>query len=293
MPIGTIGQTFEQTITRDELISIAYRDIKVLAEGETLSADLLKTGIQKLNLIIREHDVAGKHLWAIDSTPTTLTLIANTYLYSRDSGLPATILSLVEASYRTTSGDDSPLKILTTEQYEGLSNKADVGDPTSVYLTEHRLTGSKLLYVFPSLSTVADQSVVTGTDGEDYKCILSHDADSTTTPVTGANYRPYWQLGGTSPGTWTTGTSYTAPQHLRLWFKRPLYNFDEADDNPDMPAAWSRWLIRELAIDLSPGHNRTVDDVNLMRSLRNESYEKVFRSVQPNTTEVHNKVQYF
>jgi hypothetical protein len=91
---------------------------------------------------------------------------------------------------------------------------------------------------------------------------------------------------------WATGTSYTAPQLLRLWFKRPLYDFDAATDNPDMPQGWSHWLQQELAIRLSPGHNVTVEKVQMMRSLRNESYERVFRSVQPNTTKIHNLVEY-
>ena len=294
MPVGVpTTRTNNSNLTRNELIEMAYSDIQVLAEGEQLEAGLLSTGIKKLNLIMREHDLAGKHLWAISAAPTSIPLIANTFVYAEAQGIPATALQLVTASYRDATGGESPLEILTTEQYEGQRNKTDTGDPRWVYLTENIVVASKTLYVGPTLSTVNSQSVVTGTNAIVYQCIRSHTADSLNRPVTGANYLLYWTAGGSSPSTWTTGTSYTAPQLLRLWFKRPLYDFDAATDNPDMPQGWTRFLVRELCIDLAPAHNISLDGLNVMRSLRNESHEKVFRSVQPNTTEIHDKTCYF
>lgn len=280
-------------VTRNELITMAYQDLKVLAEGETLSSELLTTGIKKLNLVMREHDLSGKHLWAIAASPSTITLVANTFVYTSANGLPTTILDLVEASYRDAQATDTPLKVLTTEQYEGMTNKLETGAPGWVYLTEHKTVASKTLYVGPTLSSVNTQSVVTGTDATVYRCIRNHTADATNTPVTGANYLLFWEAGGSGPSTWTTGTSYTAPQLLRLWSKRPLYDFDAASDNPDMPQGWSRFLLRELCIELAPGHNVPMEKLQMLRSLRNESHEKVFRSTQPKTTEIHNKVQYF
>ncbi len=284
--------TNDFNLTRDELIAMAYEDIKVKAEGEPLSAELLSTGIKKLNLIIREHDVTGKHLWAIAAAPTTIPLVANTFVYTSANGLPTTALRLVSASYRDGSQSDYPLDVLTTEQYEARRAKLETGDPSWVYLTEHSTVASKTLYVGPTLSTVSTQSVVTGTNATVYRCIRSHTADSLNTPVTGANYLLYWEAGGSGPSTWTTGTSYTAPQNLRLWFTRPLYDFDSASDNPDMPQAWSHWLQQELAIRLAPAHNVTLEKVNMLRSLRNESFERVFRSVQPNTSKIHHLVEY-
>jgi hypothetical protein len=280
------------TITRDELISMAYEDIKVLAEGESLSASLQATGIKKLNLIIREYDLAGKHLWAIPATPTSITLVGNTFVYTTSNGLPSTALSIVTASYRDSAQSDLTLEVLTTEQYEAQANKLETGDPRWVYLTEHTTVASKTLFVGPMLSSVNSQSVVTGTDAVVYKCIRSHTADTLNKPITGANYLLYWEAGGSGPTVWATGTSYTAPQLLRLWFKRPLYDFDAASDNPDMPQGWAHWLQQELAIRLSAGHNVPLDRLQMMRSLRNESYERVFRGVQPATTKIHDLTQY-
>jgi hypothetical protein len=244
MPIGTrlsFGSTHDSNLTRDELIALAYEDIKVLAEGEPLSAELLETGIKKLNLIIREHDAALKHPWAVATEPTDLLLIADQFSYTVLDSLPETILELVTVSYRDASNTDWPIKILTIQQYEANPTKEETGPPQWVYLSDAREPIDKVLHIGPMLSAL----------------------DATT------------------------------PERLRLWFKRPLYDFDSATDNPDLPQAWVHWLQQELAIRLSPGHNVTLEKVNLMRSLRNESYEKVFRSVQPVTTEIHDKVQYF
>ncbi len=51
-------------------------------------------------------------------------------------------------------------------------------------------------------------SVVIGSDGNRYTCILGHVSSAATKPVTGANYAQYWQLGGTGGSAWATGTQY-------------------------------------------------------------------------------------
>ena len=53
-------------------------------------------------------------------------------------------------------------------------------------------------------------SIVIGTDGNDYCCIVAHIAAAADKPITGANYATYWQLtGGVGIGkVWVLGTSY-------------------------------------------------------------------------------------
>ncbi|MHB8173328.1 MAG: hypothetical protein ACYDFU_02555, partial [Nitrospirota bacterium] len=51
-------------------------------------------------------------------------------------------------------------------------------------------------------------SVVIGSDGNRYTCILGHVSSAATKPVTGANYAQYWQLGGAGGSAWATGTQY-------------------------------------------------------------------------------------
>ncbi|MGC2423160.1 MAG: hypothetical protein WA666_02265 [Nitrospirota bacterium] len=51
-------------------------------------------------------------------------------------------------------------------------------------------------------------SVVVGSDGNRYTCILGHVSSAATKPVTGANYAQYWQLGGTGGSAWAAGAQY-------------------------------------------------------------------------------------
>lgn len=283
----------DSTVTRDNIIQMAHEDIGAVAEGETLTSDQLAGGIRRLNMIVREEDLIGKYLWTIAATPSTLTLVANTFVYTSANGLPTTILELIKATYRDATGSDVSLKLLTTEQYEDIGNKYETGDPQSVFLSENKTVASKTLIVWPTLSTVNTQSVVTGTDAAAWKCIRSHTADSTTRPITGANYLLYWEAGGSGPSVWATGTEYTAPQHLRLWFKRPLYDFDAASDNPDYPQGWAPYLMYRLADALAPSYRLSLEERAMIKSNIRSAYGRIFPSLVPKTTEIHNKTVYF
>lgn len=287
------GTTSDSNLNRDQLVSAAYQKIGILADGETLPTSLANTGIQALNMIIRELDAAGKWLWAVSQTPSTVTLVANTWVYTSANGMPTTMLELVKATYRDSQANDWPLQILTTEGYENINNKLDIGDPSSIYLTENITVASKTLFVWPTLATVNTQSEVTGTDALEYLCIRSHTSDSTNKPITGANYLQFWTRGGSTPAVWATGTSYTAPQLLRLWFKRPLFDFDQSTDSPDMPQQWTRLLMYRLAADLADENSLPLDERQLLQAKAKGAYEDIFRTIRPNTTDYHNKSMFF
>ncbi len=65
----------------------------------------------------------------------------------------------------------------------------------------------KGIICMPPLETGA--SVVLGTDGNDYKCILAHSATTDNKPITGGDYATYWKVLTTSAGTaWVVDSSY-------------------------------------------------------------------------------------
>ncbi len=55
-----------------------------------------------------------------------------------------------------------------------------------------------------------EASEVTGSDSNIYTCIKPHTSSSTTQPVTGSGWREYWTKDGSTGGTWTDATAYTA-----------------------------------------------------------------------------------
>ena len=284
------GATFTANLTRDQLIELAYKDIGVLASEESLTTALQADGILKLNSIIREFDAAGKWLWA--EKQTAITLIANQFVYTTTDGFPSDLREPDRVVYRDANADDWPVELVTSENYSALNNKTQTGDPNKAYLTVNRAIGSQTLYVWPMLSTVNTQSIVTGTDAVIYKCIRSHTADSTNDPITGGNYRLFWTAGGAGPSVWTTGTSYTSPQQLLLYYRRPLYDFTAATDNPDMPQMWNRFLEYRLAMDLAPMHGAPIEERQMLAEMAKGAYESVYKSARPQTQDFHNKCSY-
>ena len=269
---------------------MAFKDIGVLEDGETLPSSLQADAIFKLNNIIREIDATGKWLWAEKST--SITLVANQWVYTTSDGFPSDLREPDRVTYRDALAQDWPVELLTREGYEAITNKTDQGDPSKVWISVNRAIGSQILTIWPARATVNTQSVVTGTDAIVYKCIRTHTADSSNHPITGANYPLYWTAGGSSPSTWTSGTSYTAPQQLLIWYRRPLYEFSASSDNPDMPTQWTRLLEYRLAADLADMHGVPLEERSLLAAKANAAYSDIFKSTRPQNTDYHNKASF-
>lgn len=294
MPTGT---TADFNLTRNEIITYATQKVGGLEQGGVLSAAQLTDGINALNMIVRELDVREKNLWAINPDSTSLTLVANTARYvtgATATTIPTNMLELQTVVYRDGQGEDWPLEIMATTDYQRLRNKLEQGDPARVYLQNHATLSSKVLFVHPVRGTVDTQSVVTGTDASAYRCIRAHTADSTNQPVTGAQYRLFWELGGSGPVAWATGTQYTAPQQIRFTYKRPLYDFDLSTDNADFPQAFGRFLVYALAYDLADDYSVSTDESRKLQAKKNEAYAVVFPGVHvPATNNYYNRARDF
>lgn len=288
----TTGTTSDFTLTRDELITLGYKIIGVLPPNETLDGELLEDGKKVLGLIVRETDSAGRWRWTID-VASTLTLVANTFRYTSSNGLPTNIADLIKVSYRDGQANDSDVKILRAEGWESIARKIQTGDPEFCYLTDNAALASREFYVTPMLSSVNTQSVVTGTDAAPYKCIQNHVADTTNKPVTGANWRLYWEAGGSGAVAWAASTNYLAPQLLRLLFRRPVYDFDTASDTPDFPISWPRLLVYKFAFDLADYWGIPAEKADRLIQKAKGAYEDLFVSNKAKSTNLHNKANYF
>lgn len=287
------GTTADFTLTRDQMIALAHKFIGVLEQGQVLDGEQLQDGIEILSLLVRETDGAGTWRWTINAAGH-LTLAAKTSVYDSANGLPTTIAELLTVGFRDSTGVDSPnLKILKAEGYESIGNKNHVGTPNAVYLTEHTALASRVLYVWPTLASIATQSVVTGTDALAYKCIAPHEGAAVNRPITGANWKMYWELGGSAPAAWASGTAYTAPQQLRMLYRRPIYDFDTAADTPDFPIQWPRMLVFKLAFDLGHIYGIPIEERNIMIASAKAAYDDIFPSVKVKSNTKHHKASYF
>lgn len=288
----TVGTTADFTLTRDQLIETGYQLIGVLPPGDPLDGELSEVGKKVLGLIVRETDQAGRWRWTID-VASSLTLVANTFRYTSANGLPTTITDLVSASYRDAQANDHPLTIVKAEGYEAITTKIQTGDPQKIYLTENIVLASKELYVWPMLSSVNTQSVVTGTDASAYKCLQSHTGATENRPVTGANWRLFWELGGSGPAAWAADTEYLAPQQIRMLFRRPVYDFDTASDTPDFPISWPRMMVYRFASDLADYWGVSETKGAFFAQKAKGAYDDLFVSNKAKSKDLHHKAKYY
>lgn len=287
-----VGTTTDSRYTRDSVINDAYKTIG----NPNRSGPEFNDAIPLLNAIIREADIEDNLLWVVETDPTSITLQVNIATYTTSEGLPNDIKYLDSVYFHDSNGSDSPVTILTPQGYADLVNKFEQGSQIEkCYLTDHREWTSRELRVWPVMSSINSQSEVIGPDTNNYQCIVSHVAEaSTNKPITGTNWRLYWQLGGSSGAVWVAGTSYTAPQLLRIKHKRPLYDFDLPTDNPDMPPGWGLVLMFQLAYVLS--FRRPGLPVAFRESLRQEvalAKSRVNLGQIKVTTDYHNRSIFF
>ncbi len=85
--------------------------------------------------------------------------------------------------------------------------------PDMTYTYYNDFEGLSTHYYSYQFTNSYDESVVTGTDGKKYRCILAHTAATATNkPITGTSWATYWILANSDAvaTTWTDGTSYVA-----------------------------------------------------------------------------------
>lgn len=283
------GTTSDFQESRDSIVKAAYRKCGLGSRDQPVTPEQIDFGKDALNAIMREVDASGDHLWAQGTE--TITLVANQSSYS----LTNNVRKIIRAFYRDPSGDDSEITVYNQIAYERLTDKNEVGDPTGIYIPETRIRTAQTAKVHPILGSVNTQSVVVGTDGNDYKCITNHTSSSSTKPITGADYLLYWEAtGGSGAGAvWATDTSYIAPQLVRILYQRPLYDFDLKTDNPDMPQAWTRFLIYSLATDIADELNQSNERIGRLAGKARIAYRNIFPSTVEQTRDFHNKGVFF
>jgi len=79
--------------------------------------------------------------------------------------------------------------------------------------------GYPQIRIYPIITDSDDIGhLVTGTDGNTYRCIVDHTADSDNKPITGSDYADYWEAytGSGTADTWVSGTEYYKYLELEL-----------------------------------------------------------------------------
>ena len=289
-----VGTTSDSVIKRNRVVELAIRACRGAKNGQPIDNNQMRDGVTLLNELLRAEDQNQtgnyKSLWALKENH--LFLADGIFSYSSTEGLATDIQDIESVHYRDSTGEDIPLQVISKGQYEGLSKKNEEGDPQFVYLDDNLTLASRLLKVWPNPSSISTTSVVEGSDSLQYMCILKHTSVADTKPITGTNYQMYWRQAGSGGSAWVTATEYGNGEILRICYKRPLFDFDLADSDPDMPAGWGLYWRWRLAVEMSPTFKVPLEERQWMEGQVKKAQAMLFPNTRTKTQNIHNKASY-
>lgn len=149
--------TTTYSVTRDNVITSSLRKLGVIELGSTPDADTLANASMVLNLMIKMWAVDGLKLWTIDELTLPLVASKTSYVIGPGGDLVTNKpLKLIQAWLRNTSVTppiDTPMQILSKQEYNILGSKASTGTTNSVFLDPRVNTSILYAYLTPEAFT--------------------------------------------------------------------------------------------------------------------------------------------
>jgi len=283
-----ISDSYDFSISRDDIIQDALEDIGVLGEGISMNAAHINKGNRKLNMLINQISSQadfsyGKKIWARkrgylflasgqveydlgpasgDSnwTDSYVTTTTNTNEAASSTSIGVTSITGFSSAdaigiklndgtihWDVINGAPTGTTIVITT---GLASAAQSGSRVFGYTSKAQRPQRVLTVVRRNTSGEDDpmDEIVTLAD---YEAIS--DKDATGTPLA---YHVEPQVDDVRLLI-DQGPEDTSDV-LRIAYHRPLADFDSANDTPDFPKIWYRYITSQLAIDLAPSYGRPV-----------------------------------
>lgn len=155
--------TTSYSVTRDQIITSALRKLNAIDLSDSVDSLQLANASTAFNLMIKMWVSGGLKMWK--NTELTLPLVANTNLYVLGPGTTTGIkdsitgtlsydkpLKLTQAWLRNTSvtpNIDTPMQILSKQDYNMLGSKRSTGTANSVFLDPKATTSLFYVYLAP------------------------------------------------------------------------------------------------------------------------------------------------
>jgi hypothetical protein len=176
--------TTTYSVSRDTIITTALRKLQVIELGVTPDTDTLTNAAQSLNIMIKAWQSQGIKLWTIDEY--VLPLVANQTAYIISPTGPDLVgnkpLKVIQAWIRNTQvtpNIDTPLQILSKQEYNILGSKQSTGTTNSIFYDPRVTTGILYVYLTPDANTAINYQlhfvaqrpmtdINTGTDVPDF-----------------------------------------------------------------------------------------------------------------------------
>lgn len=146
----------DQAYTVSDVISDALAKLYILEGGTTPDATSAATALRGLRNMLRTWAVDGVRLWL--DAEQAITPVAGTATYT------LTVRTLeVKQAFRRNAGSDTPIRLISREEYNRLPNKASTGNPFAMWVDRDRTSTSVTLYPVPDAASAANDTIyVTG-----------------------------------------------------------------------------------------------------------------------------------
>ena len=176
--MATSGST-NWTLTRNDIIKGALRNLTVIAQGETPSASDIADGAEALNALIKQWQTEGCKLWLYDEEELSLTANSQSYTIGSGGNLDTTKpIEIMSARYHyNTSGIDIPMTALSRDEYFDLPLKSSPGVPLNYY-PDYQTGDYVYFYIWPIITSATSDTIkmTLKTEVEDFDS-ASNDAD--------------------------------------------------------------------------------------------------------------------
>lgn len=141
-----VSGTSTFSLTRDELIKASLRVLEVIGVGETPIAEDYTNCSQALNVIIKSWAKKGLPLWVTQDIPLPLAVGVTQYSIGPTAAgindlVMAKPMRIISAFLRSVDNRDTPLTMLSRQEYIGFSNKTSPGAPYSFYYDVQEANG--------------------------------------------------------------------------------------------------------------------------------------------------------
>ena len=151
---------FDYYLTRNEIIEQAYSKVGAFAIGQTLTANMLESGVRNLNAMVQ--DWQNEHIFLWNIKPITLTTVAATSAYSLTSDSP---ILYIDRGYIEDSNGETQHKLdpITYKEYQLLLDSSD-GEPSS-YAYDYV---EQKVYLYPEPDAVYTLKLFCACKGRDF-----------------------------------------------------------------------------------------------------------------------------
>lgn len=150
------------TVSRDQIISLALRKLGVLELGSTPDSETVANASLNLNLLVKQMATEGLKLWKVNEL--VLPLVANKTKYTigplsqnpttdLDTAKPLKVIQAWLRNISTTPYIDTPIQLLSKQEYDVLGSKFSTGVANSVYYNVRQNSGELNLYLTPNTNT--------------------------------------------------------------------------------------------------------------------------------------------